>query len=109
HGVPPGSRFIARARFAASAPTFSRYTKRRFRGSPGAPRPSIARAIGDRAVSEEVPFLDQRRDFRRDHRLPGGVAFAELREHFAGEDVQVILVVEVEALDVAVLHEVLVE
>src|SRR5947209_5146318 len=77
-------------------------------------RESMSGARGDEGViamvvAEETAFLDQVRNRGRHHRLPGRVVVADLHQDIAGEDPQVVLVVEGDALDIAILRKVLVE
>lgn len=61
------------------------------------------------AAAEEAAFLDDLRDGRRHHRLPVGVALADLLQDVGREDPQVRPVVEVDALDAPVFDQVVVE
>ena len=45
----------------------------------------------------------------RDGALPGDITFLNLAQHIAGEDMQVLTVVEVQALDMTVLNQMLIE
>ena len=62
-----------------------------------------------KGVAEETTFLAGMRAGGRDPVRRGRVVVADLLQDVAREDPQVVLVVEVDALDIAVLREVLVE